>query len=74
MEVGGGTEESSWNDEWRWVEGQRRAHGMMNGGGGTKESLWNGLYIIHSTGSPLHVVGSEAIDFHAYSTSCPPAL
>ena len=21
MEVGGGTEESPWNDEWRWVEG-----------------------------------------------------
>ena len=47
MEVGGGTEESTWNDEWRWVEGheerpwndewrwvegQRRARGMMNGG------------------------------------------
>ena len=34
MEVGGGTEESPWNDEWRWVEldGQRRACGMMNGG------------------------------------------
>ena len=33
MEVGGGTEESPWNDERRWVEGQRRARGMMNGGG-----------------------------------------
>ena len=42
MEVGGGTEESPWNDEWRWVEGQRRARGMMNGGGGgTEESPWN---------------------------------
>ena len=33
MEVSGGTEESPWNDGWRWVEGQRRARGMMNGGG-----------------------------------------
>ena len=51
--VGGGTEETlwndewggwrdrgeprPWNDEWRWVEGQRRPHGMMNGVGGRTE-------------------------------------
>ena len=65
MEVGGGTEEStSWNDEWRWVEGQRRVRGMMNGG------EWR------DRGEHMEwvMVGSEAIDFHAYSISCPPAL
>ena len=47
MEVGGGTEESTWNDEWRWAEGQRRARGMMNGvGGGTEESPWNDMNIL----------------------------
>ena len=47
-----------------WVEGQRKARGMMNGGG------WR------DRGEPVEwiMVGSEAIDFHAYSTSCPPAL
>ena len=58
MEVGGGTEESPWNDEWTWVEGQRRARGMMNEGG------WR------DRGEPVKwiIVGSEAIDFHAHST------